>query len=298
MKRILLFVIISAVAVGIYKWEESVPSAAAGNWPHVQATAAILMDADSGEILMSQNAEEALPPASMSKMMTELVVLNQVKAGKLNWDDIVVTSKYAAVVIGAQIGFKSGEQLTVRELFEAMIVHSANDAAVALAEFTAGSEAKFVELMNRQAKEIGLSSSAHFANATGLDREDLIGLSGAASKGNTYLSAKDTAELARHLITAYPEVLEITTRNDIFLTNQVELRTTNLMLPGERFAYSGNDGLKTGYTSQAGYCFTGTTKRGSTRLIAVVMGADSGDTRFTETKKLFHYGFKKERARA
>jgi D-alanyl-D-alanine carboxypeptidase len=175
-----------------------------------------------------------------------------------------------------------------------MVIHSANDAAVALAEYIAGSESKFTQLMNQQAEAIGLSSKTRFANASGLNHEDLRGFSAAASKGDTYMSARDTAKLARQLISDYPEVLNITARNTFSLTERkIMLRTTNLMLPGERFSYTGNDGLKTGYTSEAGYCFTGTSKRSDTRLIAVVMGTTSSDGRFEETEKLFSYGFKK-----
>jgi D-alanyl-D-alanine carboxypeptidase len=290
-KRIMLVLIIAA-GIGIYRWESPAAALEPGVQPVIKAGSALLMDARTGEIIVEQNADEPLPPASMSKMMTEIVVLEHIGSGKIAWDDKVRTSKYAAGVEGAQIGFGPGEQFTVRELFEAMAIHSANDAAVALAEHTAGTETKFTALMNKKAKEIGLSSKTSFGNASGLSKRDLAAYAAASAKSDTVMSARDAARLARYLIQMFPEVLNLTTRNGISLQNSpVELHTTNMMLPGEPFAYQGNDGLKTGYTSQAGYCFTGTTKRGSKRLIAVVMGADTSNARFVETEKLFQYGF-------
>jgi len=291
MKRIIgLLALAAAIGLAV----QTVPAIGVGAAlePDVEARAALLMDASTGAVLAGKLEDEPLPPASMSKMMTEVVVLDAVRRGKLAWDDRVVTSRYAACVEGAQIGFGAGEKWTVRELFEAMTVHSANDAAVALAERTAGSEREFVKRMNRKAREIGLSERTVFANATGLSSDDLQPFREAASEGDSVMTARDAARLARYLVHTYPEVLEVTKQRDVALASRkVTLHTTNRMLPGEPFGYKGNDGMKTGYTSDAGYCFTGTVKRGGKRLIAVVMGAPTADARFTETEKLFQFGF-------
>jgi len=262
--------------------------------PEIAARASLLMDASTGRILHASNADEAMPPASMSKMMTELVLLDRMQAGKLHGEELVTISDYAADVVGAQIGAAAGERYTVDELFAAMTVHSANDAAVALAEHAAGSEPRFVAWMNERARDIGLSDRTIFANATGLSSADLAHYDAAASDGDTVMTARDTAKLAAYLIREYPEVLDITTLRNVALEGDsanLVLRTTNEMLPGEAYAYGGNDGLKTGYTSKAGYCFAGTTNRGGKRLIAIVMGAATSEERFTETKKLFQYGY-------
>ncbi|MFF2480467.1 D-alanyl-D-alanine carboxypeptidase family protein [Paenibacillus sp. NPDC058071] len=260
--------------------------------PEIAATASILLDAETGEVLYEHNAGEALPPASMSKMMTELIVLDFVNDGKLKWSDVVDTSGYAAEAPGAQIGFGAGERWSVRELFEATAVHSSNDAVIALAEHIAGSEAEFVKLMNKRAKEIGLSKHAVFGNATGLSRTDLAAFPQASSERDTVLTAKDTAVLARFLIKKYPEVLDVTAKGSVKLARlDSNLPSTNQMLNGKPFAFPGSDGLKTGYTERAGYCFTGTVVQNGRRLISVVMGAETAESRFMETSKLMQYGF-------
>lgn len=293
MKRIAGWVLAGCVLFGGWKWavsEYGLPQ----EEPEIAARASLLMDAKTGQILHASNADEALPPASMSKMMTELVLLDRLHAGQLDWEEQVTISDYAAGVEGAQIGAEAGERFTVGELFAAMTVHSANDAAVALAEHAAGSERIFVAWMNERGRAIGLSEQTMFANATGLSSIDLAPFEAAASEGDTFMTARDTAKLAAYLVKAYPEVLDITTMRDVAVAGgqaQLVLRTTNQMLPGEAYAYGGNDGLKTGYTSRAGYCFAGTTERGGKRLIAIVMGAATSEERFAETKKLFQFGY-------
>ncbi|MBD0379218.1 D-alanyl-D-alanine carboxypeptidase family protein [Paenibacillus sedimenti] len=262
--------------------------------PKVDAKAAFLMDAQTGDVYYKYNADHALPPASMSKMMTELIILEDIRDGKTKWNDPVSISSYAANVTGAQVGLKAKEKLSIRELFEAMVVHSANDAAVALAEHVSGTESKFVARMNRTAQTVGLSSKTKFANATGLSSEDLQGIKSAASGGDTVMTARDIAKLAAYLIGKHPDILDISQMSKVnFSRKSITLQTTNLMLPGNLFAYSGNDGLKTGFTDEAGYCFTGTALRDGKRLISVVMGARDSESRFIETKKLFTYGFAK-----
>ncbi|EFM09373.1 peptidase S11 D-alanyl-D-alanine carboxypeptidase 1 [Paenibacillus curdlanolyticus YK9] len=298
MKRMLIAIVAVAAVLVYIQSTGSAPGWLFGKGavPHIEAKSAILIDANTGQTIFAQGANKALPPASMSKLMTELVVLETVRAGKLGWKDQVTVSPYAANVLGAGAGLRNGERHTVKELFESMAVHSANDSAVALAEWIGGSEREFVKLMNEKAKAIGLSDSTVFANATGLSSSDLaMYAQSAAADGETVMTARDVALLARYMIRSYPEVLTITSREAVGLnpgaSDDAALRTTNLMLPGERFAYPGSDGLKTGYTERAGYCFTGTTSRGGTRLIAVVMGAESADGRFIETERLYDLGF-------
>lgn len=290
------FIIILAVALAAVIYLVNADgidySIAKRNTPLVESKAAIMLDMGTGTILYEKNSDIALPPASMSKMMTELIVLDAVNNGDIAWNDKVVVSSYAADVIGSQIGFEAGERFTVRELFEAMTVSSANDAAVALAEYTAGNERKFVKLMNDKAAAIGLSGSTVFGNATGLTVNDLSRHAEAASDRETMMTARDTGMLAAYLLGKYPEVLDVTNRSSVRLeSSKQKLAATNLMLSGKPFEYGGNDGLKTGYTEKAGYCFTGTAKRDGRRLITVVMGADTPEKRFVETEELFNYGF-------
>lgn len=258
----------------------------------IDASAAVLMDVQTGKIYYEHNASAALPPASMSKMMTELLVLKNVHEGHNSWDEPVTASRYAANVTGAEIGLRPGQTLPLRTMFEAMVIHSANDAAIALAEHIAGSEEGFVDQMNATARKIGLSSLTTFANATGLSSADLTAFKSASSEGETQMTAKDLAKMARYLIRTYPELLEVTEKTELYIPEmKLTLHTTNSMLPGESFAYSGNDGFKTGYTERAGYCFTGTSERGGKRFIAVVMGASDTQKRFEDAAKMFNYGF-------
>jgi len=291
--HLLLFWVLAFTAI-IYlaisgEWEIS---KATRTKPFIESSAAILLDLESGAVLYDKNSEAPMQPASMSKMMTELIVLEQVNEGAAAWSDRVSVSRYAAEVLGSQIGFNEGERFTVRELFEAMTVSSANDAAVALAEYIGGSETGFVELMNKRARELGFSESSVFGNATGLTVNDLHLHKEAAASQETLMTAEDTGKLAAYLLKKFPEVLEVSNRGNVKLaSNGQTLAATNQMLPGKAFSYSGNDGLKTGYTAQAGYCFTGTAKRDGRRLISVVMGASTAEERFVETELLLDYGF-------
>lgn len=262
--------------------------------PQMKVASAVLINADTGKVLYSYNGDQALPPASMSKMMTELLVLEAIASKQHTWDENVSVSHYAAGIPGSQMGIEAGESYSLKQLFDSLIIHSANDAAVAIAEHLSGSETEFVRLMNAKAKAIGLSNKTVYANASGLTSDDLQDFPEAASSSNTMMTAQDAAKLTRWLLQNYPDVLEVSSQKEIALPQrQVSLRTTNLMLPGEAHAYRGADGFKTGYTRQAGYCFTGTAQRGGSRLISVVMGADDSDERFTETRKLLDYGFRR-----
>jgi D-alanyl-D-alanine carboxypeptidase (penicillin-binding protein 5/6) len=263
---------------------------------------AILMDAQSGQILFERNADQALPPASMTKMMTEYIVMEQIKSGKIKWEDQVATSKYASDVPGSGDLLANGEKLTVRQMFQAMSIYSGNDATVALAEHAGGTEADFARLMNEKAKQLGMTT-AHFATATGLSRTDLKDVEGAPfydGTENTVMSARDAATLAYRIVNDHPEVLEFAKTTSLKLRERDKspMINWNWMLEGnssvanfKKYAYPGLDGLKTGYTDEAGYCFTGTAVRNGMRLITVVMGTRTEAERFDETRKLLDYGF-------
>ncbi len=292
MKRVLLLGVVIALLFGIY------PHLKLNDWMAAQsldleAEAAILMDATTGAILFAYNADEPLPPASVSKLMTELLVLEAVREGKVQWEDELSFSRYAAGVPGVRLGVADGETISLREAFEATAIYSANDAAIALAEHIAGTEALFVDRMNAKAQEIGLSHNTRFANASGLSSSDLTQRpdAGKYNQAETRMTAKDIAKLASYLVKEYPEILDVTSRTQVELSDREALPATNWMLPGERYAYAGNDGLKTGYTEAAGYCFVGTAQRAGQRLVSVVMNTSTKDARFTETAKLFEYGF-------
>jgi len=272
--------------------------------PQLDAKAAILMDSETGQVLYQLNADEQLPPASMSKMMTEFLVSMAVKQGKLSWDDKVTIGENAAKQIGSRILLAQGDQHTIRELYIALAVYSANDATVQLAEEVAGSEEAFVKLMNDTAAELGMTNS-HFINSTGLDRADMPEKFRPTSvEGETTMSARDNAILAYHIIKDDPEFLETSKLQEYKFRerDKTPMKNWNWMLGANKdnatlrkFAYEGVDGLKTGHTSRAGQNFTGTALRNGTRLITVVMGV-SGKTedgkRFLESAKLFDYGFK------
>ncbi|MFV9511866.1 D-alanyl-D-alanine carboxypeptidase family protein [Tepidibacillus sp. LV47] len=263
----------------------------------IKAKSAILVDAISGKILYAQNPDEPLPPASMTKMMTEYLVEEAVAKGKIKWDDVVTASEYAHFLgkgDGSKVGLAVGEQHTVKELTYAMTVGSANDATVALAEYIAGSETNFVQMMNEKAKELGMTNT-HFATATGYPKKDL-GKYAPAIEGESVMSARDAAILAWHLIHDYPSSLEFNkTAKYTFMQGQNprELKNYNFMVPGLIYGnlVQGVDGLKTGHTSAAGYNFTATAVQNGMRLISVVQGTASEKERFFQTKKLLDYGF-------
>ncbi|MFT9486715.1 MAG: D-alanyl-D-alanine carboxypeptidase family protein [Tepidibacillus sp.] len=264
----------------------------------IQAKSAILIDAISGKILYEQNADEPLPPASMTKMMTEYLVLEEIATGKLKWDDVVTASDYAhwlGVGGGSRVFLALGEKRTVKELMYAMTVYSANDATVALAEHLAGSETNFVQMMNEKAKELGMTT-AHFSTSTGYPKDEL-GQYAPAVEGETVMSAKDAAILGWHLINDYPESIEFNSTPRIKFRegepNEMPLPNFNFMLPGLVYGnlVQGVDGIKTGHTSKAGYNFTATAMQNGMRLISVVQGTASEKERFMQTKKLLDYGF-------
>ncbi|HBZ82822.1 MULTISPECIES: D-alanyl-D-alanine carboxypeptidase family protein [Brevibacillus] len=262
------------------------------------AKSAILLEASTGKILYSMNPDASLPPASMSKMMAEYLVQEAIKEKKISWDEKVPVSEYAFYV--ARISDTSGvylnlgESFTVRELYNAMAVVSANDATVLLAEKIAGSEANFVQMMNKKAAEFGMKNTS-FVTSSGLPANELGPYSVKTDQVENLMSARDSAILARNLIRDFPEALEVSKIPRFTFRpgskNELKMANNNWMLPDLPNYYQGVDGLKTGYTQAAGNCFTGTAVRDNMRLISVVMGTDSKTKRFVETKKLYDYGF-------
>jgi len=266
----------------------------------VKADAAILVDSNSGKILFEKNSNTPLPIASMTKMMSEYLVIDAVHEGKISWDQKVTVSEYAHKISQntglSNVPLELGGKYTVKELYEAAAIYSANGATIALAELVGGSEKNFVQLMNDKAKELKLGE-VKFVNATGLVNKDLQGMhpEGTSPSDENIMSAKGVAKLAYYLLNDYPEVLETSSiPKKIFQEGQkypVKMENWNWMLPGLVFEYQGMDGLKTGSTDSAGFCFTGTAERDGQRYISVVMGADSYNSRFSETAKLMDYGF-------
>ncbi|MFP3392167.1 D-alanyl-D-alanine carboxypeptidase family protein [Brevibacillus sp. SIMBA_040] len=262
------------------------------------AKSAILVEASTGKVIYSNNPDVALPPASMSKMMSEYLVQEAVKQKKISWDDVVAVSDYAFYIAkisdASGVYLNKGESFTVKQLYEAMAVVSANDATVLLAEKVAGSEANFVQMMNKKAADFGMKNTS-FVTSTGLPANELGPYSVKTDQLENLMSARDSAILARALIRDFPEALEVSKKPSFtFRTGtpkEWSKKSYNWMLPGLISYYEGVDGLKTGYTKAAGYCFTGTAVRGNMRLISVVMNTESDTQRFSETRKLFDYGF-------
>ncbi|WP_181350828.1 serine hydrolase [Thalassobacillus sp. CUG 92003] len=266
----------------------------------VNAESAILVDADTGEVLFSKEADLTLPPASMTKIMTEYLVFEAIENGEISWDTTTQIGDYpysiSADAAFSGVGLKQNKDYTVRELYEAMAINSDNATTIALAQLIAGSESDFVKRMNEKAEEMGLPDY-QFVNATGLNNSDLGGNhpEGTEPDANNLMSARSAALLAYHLINDYPEALDISNVKETTFDGQT-IQNWNWMLPDmpghlAQFGYEGVDGMKTGFTDLAGFCFTGTAKQGDQRLISVVMKTDSKEARFQETQKLFDFGF-------
>lgn len=242
-----------------------------------EAKSAILIDAATGTVLFEKDADKQLPPASITKMMTMLLVIEAIERKTMKWSDQVSISEHAASMGGSQIFLEPGEQMSVSDLFKGIALASGNDASVAIAEKVAGSETLFVNKMNERAKELGLKNT-HFVNTNGLP------------VANHYSSARDIAMIGKALV-QYPEVLKYTGKYQGYLRENTKepfwLVNTNKLI---RF-YKGADGLKTGYTGEAKYCIAATAKRGNVRVIAVVLGEPSSKIRNAETSKLMDYAF-------
>lgn len=276
-------------------------SAASNSSLDIKAVSAILVDADSGKILYSKNVDKSLPPASMTKIMTEYLVWEAIDKGDIKWDTKTQISDYPYSISADKsfsgVGLTQNIDYTVRQLYEAMAINSDNATTIALAELISDSEGEFVKKMNAKAKEMGLKDTK-FVNATGIDNKDLKGNhpKGTEANATNLLTAKSAALLAYHLVNDYPKALEISSVPTTTFADQ-KINNWNYMLKHDsvnlkQYYYEGVDGLKTGFTDLAGYCFTGTATQNGKRLITVVMGTDSENQRFGETAKLLDYGFK------
>lgn len=269
MKKLLIIImlIVFLFPINIYAEEDLLKNAKSG----------LLMEATTGEILYNKNMDEKVAVASMTKMVAQIIILENIENGTLSWDEKIKVSNNAAGMGGSQIWLQPGEEMTVRDLMKGITMASANDATVALAERIGGTEQNFVNMMNEKVKELGLKNT-HFVNPTGLDEE------------NHYSSAYDMGMIAKELLT-HEEILEFSSVYEDYIRqdtpNKFWVVNTNKLI---RF-YEGADGLKTGFTDNAGYCMAVTAKRDDMRLIAVVLGEETGKVRNEETSELLDYGF-------
>ena len=246
--------------------------------PETKAPSCILIDGATGTVLYEQEADQQLAPASVTKVMTLLLVMEAIDRGQLGWDDMVTASAAAAAKGGSQVYLEENEQMSVRDMVKCVVVSSANDCATALAEAVAGSESGFVEKMNQRAGELGMVNT-HFANCTGLDDE--------AGPEEHYTSSRDIALMSRELL-KHDAIRDFTTIwMDTIRDGNFGLSNTNKLV---RF-YPDTTGLKTGFTSSAGYCMSASAKRDGMELIAVVMKCESSTDRFESAKALLEFGF-------
>ena len=273
MKRLVSFVVAALLLFS------ALPFGAVAVDLQTEGKSAVLMDGATGTVLYEKDAHKALAPASVTKVMTLLLVMEAIDSGKIGWSDSVTASEAAAEKGGSQIYLKVGETMPVADMIKAIAVSSANDCACAMAEHIAGSESAFVELMNKRAKELGMQDT-NFVNCTGLDD--------AAEAKNHLTSAYDIALMSRELLVNHPDIKKYTTIwMDTVRGGTFGLSNTNKMV---RF-YNGCTGLKTGFTSGAGYCLSASAERDGTELIAVVMGAETSAKRFAACKSMLDYGF-------
>ncbi len=242
--------------------------------PQIAGTSYVLMDPKSGYVIMDENSHERLPPASLTKMMTAYIVERELDEGRLSMSDMVPISVKAWKTEGSRTFVREGTSVSVEDLLKGVIIQSGNDASVALAEFIAGSEGAFVDIMNQQAQLLGMKDTS-FANATGLPAED------------HYSTAYDLALLAKAIINDYPENYPLYAEKH-FTYNNIRQPNRNSLL----WRDDSVDGLKTGHTEEAGYCLVASAKRDETRFIAVVMGTRSSEARAQEVQKMLNYGFR------
>ena len=269
MKKILILLLL-LISIPLVKAEETEDLAP-------NAKSAIMIEASTGEILFQKNKDEKLAPASMTKMMSMLLIMEEIENGNLKWNEMITTSEKASSMGGSQIFLKVGEKMTVEDLLKGVAIASGNDAVVALAERVSGSEEQFVKRMNIRAKDLGLKNT-NFINATGLTAD------------NHYSTAYDMSLIAKGLV-KHEKILEFTSTYEDYLRKDTKspfwLVNTNRLV---RFK-EGVDGLKTGFTDEAGYCLTATMKKDNMRLITVVMKEENTSKRSADTTKMLDYGF-------
>lgn len=272
----------------------------------VNADAAILIEASTGRVLYEKNADTVLGIASMTKMMTEYLLLEAIKEGRVKWEQEYSVSEYVWQISQdrslSNVPLRRDGKYNLRELYEAMVIYSANGATAAIAEVIGGSEANFVKMMNEKAQELGLENYK-FVNSHGLNNRDLKGMhpEGSGPDEENVMSAKATGKLAYRLLKEFPEVLDTASIDKKKFRegtdDEINMENWNWMLPSLVFGYEGVDGIKTGTTDFAGYCFTGTASREGKRFITVVMNAKNSNgqgnykARFDETRKMLDYAF-------
>ena len=273
MKRLVWIFVTLSLLLGL------LPLAAQAASLEVEAKSAVLMDVATGTVLFEQNAHEALAPASVTKVMTMLLIMEAIDSGKITWEDTVTVSETAAAKGGSQVYLKVGETMNVEEMVKSIAVSSANDCACAMAEHLEGSEATFVDAMNAKAAELGMENT-RFVNCTGLDDSP--------EAANHKTSAYDIALMSRELLGKHPDITRFTTIwMDTIRSGVFGLANTNKMV---RF-YNGCTGLKTGFTQSAGYCLSASAERDGLQLVAVVMGCETSQKRFAACKSMLDYGF-------
>ncbi|MEW9049759.1 MAG: D-alanyl-D-alanine carboxypeptidase family protein [Neobacillus sp.] len=276
MKRYVSLLVISFMLTSL-----SIPSVSAEEKKSSDITenvrSAILIERDTGNVLYEKNSNEELPPASMTKIMTMLLIMEAIDQGKLTWEEKVRTSEYAASMGGSQIFLEPGEEMTTKQMLQGIAIGSGNDASVAMAERIAGSEEAFVDMMNDKVKELGLKNTV-FKNTTGLP------------ESGHYSSANDMAVMAKELL-KYEDITKFTGSYEAYLRENTDkkfwLVNTNKLV---RF-YPGVDGLKTGFTAEAKYCLTATAQKDGMRVIAVVFGAPTSKERNAQVTKMLNYAF-------
>jgi len=270
MRYLTAFIFLSSLLAGVLSPAGAEPIPAP---PELPVRSYILIDAYSGQTLAELNSDERMEPASITKLMTGYVLYKRLQEGVAKLDDMVTISEKAWRMEGSRMYVELGSQVPVKDLLLGMVVQSGNDATVALAEYIAGSESAFVELMKQQAAELGLANS-HFMNSEGLPDP------------NHYMSARDIATLGRAIIRNFPEYYKGYSIRE-FTYNKIKQQNRNRLL----WQDSSVDGLKTGHTNSAGYCLVASAKRGDMRLIAVVLGAKNEKDRFRASQELLNYGF-------
>ena len=285
MKKIIFILLLSILLNPIYIFAEEKQEEQKEEIALIKnATSGLLMEESTGQIIYEKDKDKQVAVASMTKMVAQIIILENIESKKIKWTDVVTVSKNAADMGGSQIYLAANEKMTVKDLFKGISMASANDATVAMAEHISGSENKFVQLMNQKVKELGLKNTA-FKNSTGLDEE------------GHFSSAYDMAIIAKNLLSheeilnfsgVYEDYLRVNTPNKFWLVNTNKLvRTYNKLVS----QYEGADGLKTGHTDAAKYCIAATAKRNNMRLIAIVLGEDTAAIRNKEAMELLDYGF-------
>ncbi len=267
MKKFLFLVVLLLSPLGVFA-EELIPNAKSG----------ILIEANTGKIIYEKNKDERLSVASITKMVAQTIILEEIEKGNINWSDMVTVSRNASGMGGSQIYLEEGEKITVEDLMKGISVASGNDATVAMAEYISGSEEKFVKRMNKVVKDLKLKNT-HFSNCTGLDQKD------------HYSSSYDMAIVARNLVVNHSEIIKFSSIREDYLRENTDkkfwLVNTNKLIS----FYEGADGLKTGHTDDALYCLAATAKRNNLRLIAIALGEVDSKTRNKEVMELLDYGF-------